>query len=134
EKTPSFNVNGNLGFFHCFGCGKSGDAISFVREIDHLSFTDAVEVLARKAGVEVVYEQGGSAPRQQSSQRQRLLDAHKEAAAFYVQQLGSAEAEIGRAFLRERGFDEAAWAHFGVGYAPNEWEALTRHLRGKGFT
>ena len=134
EKTPSFNVNTALGFWKCFGCGASGDAITFVRELDHLSFTDAVEVLARKAGVEVVYEQGGSAPRQQSSQRQRLLDAHKEAAAFYVQQLGSAEAEIGRAFLRERGFDEAAWAHFGVGYAPNEWEALTRHLRGKGFT
>jgi DNA primase len=134
EKTPSFNVNVALGFFHCFGCGKSGDAITFVRELDHLSFADAVEVLARKAGVEVVYEQGGPALRQHTSQRQRLLDAHKEAAAFYVDQLMSAEAEIGRAFLRDRGFDEASWAHFGVGYAPNDWEALTRHLRGKGFT
>jgi DNA primase len=134
EKTPSFNVNIALGFWKCFGCGASGDAITFVREIDHLSFTDAVEVLARKAGVEVVYEQGGAAPRQQSSQRQRLLDANKEAAAFYVHQLGSPEAEIGRVFLRERGFDESAWAKFGVGYAPNEWEALTRHLRAKGFT
>ena len=134
EKTPSFNVNVSLGFWHCFGCSKSGDAITFVREIDHLSFTDAVEVLARKAGVEVVYEQGGSAPRQESSQRQRLLAAHVEAAAFYISQLASPEAEIGRAFLRERGFDEAAWARFGVGYAPNEWEALSRHLRTKGFT
>jgi DNA primase len=134
EKTPSFNVNAALGYWKCFGCGASGDAITFVRELDHLSFTDAVEVLARKAGVEVTYEQGGAAPRQQSSQRQRLLDANKEAAAFFVEQLASAEAEIGRAFLRERGFDEAAWARFGVGYAPNEWEALTRHLRGKGFS
>jgi DNA primase len=134
EKTPSFNVNVALGFFKCFGCGASGDAISFVREVDHLDFTDAVEVLARKAGVEVVYEQGGSAPRQHTSQRQRLLDAHKAAAQFYVDQLVSAEAEIGRAFLRERGFDEASWAHFGVGYAPNDWEAITRHLRAKGFT
>src|SRR3954470_3726791 len=134
EKTPSFNVNVSLGFFKCFGCGASGDAISFVRELDHLSFTDAVEVLARKAGVEVVYEQGGAAPRQQSSQRQRLLDAHKEAAAFFVQQLASPEAEIGRAFLRERGFDDASWTRFGVGYAPNDWEGLTRHLRSKGYT
>jgi len=134
EKTPSFNVNVSLGFFKCFGCGASGDAISFVRELDHLSFTDAVEVLARKAGVEVVYEQGGAAPRQQSSQRQRLLDAHKEAAAFFVQQLSSPEAEIGRAFLRERGFDDASWTRFGVGYAPNDWEGLTRHLRSKGYT
>ena len=134
EKTPSFNVNVSLGFFKCFGCGASGDAITFVREIDHLSFTDAVEVLARKCGVEVVYEQGGAAPRQQSSQRQRLLDAHAAAAAYFVEQLSSPEAEIGRVFLRERGFDEAAWRHFGVGYAPNDWETLTRHLRAKGYT
>jgi DNA primase len=134
EKTPSFNVNVALGFYKCFGCGASGDAITFVREVDHLSFSDAVEVLARKAGVEVVYEQGGAAPRQHASERQRLLDAHKEAAAFYVAQLQSPEAEIGRSFLRERGFDEAAWARFGVGYAPNDWEGLTRQLRAKGFT
>ena len=134
EKTPSFNVNAALGFYKCFGCSASGDAITFVRELEHLSFTEAVEVLARKAGVEVTYEQGSAAPRQQGSQRQRLLDAHREAASYYVAQLSTPEAEIGRAFLRERGFDEQAWAHFGVGYAPNEWESLTRHLRSKGFT
>jgi len=134
EKTPSFNVNAALGFYKCFGCSASGDAITFVREVEHLSFTEAVEVLARKAGVEVTYEQGSAAPRQQGSQRQRLLDAHREAASYYVAQLASPEAEIGRAFLRERGFDETAWAHFGVGYAPNGWEGLTTHLRAKGFT
>jgi len=134
EKTPSFNVNAALGFYKCFGCSASGDAITFVRELEHLSFTEAVEVLARKAGVEVTYEQGSAAPRQQGSQRQRLLDAHREAASYYVAQLGTPEAEIGRAFLRERGFAEQAWAHFGVGYAPNEWESLTRQLRSKGFT
>jgi DNA primase len=134
EKTPSFNVNVSLGFYKCFGCGASGDAISFVRELDHLSFADAVEVLARKAGVEVTYEQGGAAPAQHTSQRQRLLEAHRIAAEFFVAQLASPEADIGRTFLRERGFDEAAWARFGVGYAPNEWEALTRHLRAKGFS
>ena len=134
EAGHAFVLEDNILTGNCFGCGKSGDAISFVRELDHLSFTDAVEVLARKAGVEVVYEQGGAAPRQQSSQRQRLLDAHKEAAAFFVQQLASPEAEIGRAFLRERGFDDASWLRFGVGYAPNDWEGLTRHLRSKGYT
>ena len=134
EKTPSFNVNAALGFYKCFGCSASGDAITFIRELEHLSFTEAVEVLARKAGVEVTYEQGGSAPRQQGSQRQRLLDANREAASYFVAQLATPEAEIGRAFLRERGFDENSWAHFGVGYAPHEWESLTQHLRTKGFT
>ncbi len=135
EKTPSFNVNAALGFYKCFGCSASGDAITFVRELEHLSFTEAVEVLARKAGVEVTYEQGGAAPRQVGSQRQRLLDAHREAASYYAAQLTqSDEAEIGRAFLRERGFDESAWAHFGVGYAPTGWEALTTHLRATGFS
>ena len=133
EKTPSFTVNTNLGFMHCFGCGKSGDTITFVREMEQLSFTEAVEVLARKAGVEVTYEQGGAAPRQQASERQRLTEANAAAAAFFVEQLGSAEAEIGRAFLRERGFDHSAWAQFGVGYAPASWDALLKHLRGHGF-
>jgi DNA primase len=134
EKTPSFNVNPALGFYRCFGCGASGDAITFVREIDHLSFTDAVEVLARRAGVEVTYEQGGVAPTRQSGQRQRLLDAHRDAAAFFVEQLATDEADIGRRFLTERGFDEAACARFGVGYAPHSWDALVSHLRGRGFT
>jgi DNA primase len=133
EKTPSFNVNVALGFWHCFGCSKSGDGITFVREIDHLSFSDAVEMLARKAGVEVTYEQGGAAPAAQTSQRQRLLEAHKVAASYFVEQLASSEAEIARKFLTERGFDEASWLRFGVGYAPNAWEALVGHLRGLGF-
>jgi len=133
EKTPSFTVNTTLGFMHCFGCGKSGDTITFVREVEHLTFVEAVETLARKAGVPIEYEQGGAAPRQQSSERQRLVEANAAAAAFFVEQLSAAEAEIGRAFLRERGFDETAWAHFGVGYAPASWDALIKHLRAKGF-
>ena len=133
EKTPSFNVNTTLGFYKCFGCSVSGDVITFLREKDQLSFVEAVEVLARKAGVEVTYEEGVAAPRQHSSERQRLVEAHVAAAAFYVEQLASPEAETARTFLKERGFDEAAWAHFGVGYAPNEWDRLATHLRGKGF-
>jgi DNA primase len=134
EKTPSFTVNPTLGFYKCFGCGASGDAITFVREIDHLDFSDAVEVLARRVGIEIRREQGGSAPDRQSGVRQRLLDAHAGAAAFFVAQLASPEGQIARTFLTERGFDEAAWAHFGVGYAPNGWDITLKHLRGTGFT
>jgi DNA primase len=134
EKTPSFNVNTANGFWKCFGCGAGGDLISFVQDKDHLTFVETVEVLARKAGVEITYEEGGSAPRQQSSDRQKLIEAHAAAADFYVEQLATPEAEIARRFLLERGFDESAWAPFGVGYAPDDWDALTRHLRGRGFT
>jgi DNA primase len=134
EKTPSFTVNPTLGFYKCFGCGASGDAITFVREIEHLDFSDAVEMLARRVGIELRREEGGSAAGRQTGQRQRLLDANSAAAAFFVAQLQSPEAQIGRTFLAERGFDEAAWAHFGVGYAPNGWDITLKHLRDKGFT
>jgi DNA primase len=134
EKTPSFTVNPTLGFYKCFGCGASGDAITFVREIEHLDFSDAVEMLARRVGIELRREEGGSAPGRQSGQRQRLLDANTAAAAFFVESLHRPEAEIGRTFLAERGFDEAAWAHFGVGYAPSGWDITLKHLRAKGFT
>ena len=132
EKTPSFNVNAGNGFWKCFGCGKGGDLISFVEDKDNLSFVETIEILARQAGVEVTYEEGGSAPRQQSSERQKLIDAHASAAAFYVEQLSTPEAEPARKLLLERGFDESTWARFGVGYAPREWDRLCQHLRGKG--
>jgi DNA primase len=134
EKTPSFTVNTALGFYKCFGCGASGDAITFVREIEHLDFTDAVEVLARRAGVELRREEGGAAPSRGGGARQRLLDAHVAAAEFFRAALADPEAEIGRRFLTERGFDEAAWERFGVGYAPNSWDITIKHLRGRGFT
>ena len=133
EKTPSFNVNAALGFYKCFGCSAGGDLISFVQEKDNLSFVETIEVLARRAGVEITYEQGSAAPRQQSSERQKLLDAHTAAAQFYAEQLLTPEAEVGRKFLLERGFDESTWSRFGVGYAPNEWDRLAQHLRGRGF-
>ena len=134
ERSPSFNVTPARGFWHCFGCGEGGDVISFVQKIDQLSFTEAVERLAARVNYELHYEQGGSAPRPQSGQRARLVEAHRLAAEFYAEQLTSAEAVIGRQFLDERGFDAAAAAHFGVGYAPNGWEHLVKHLRGRGFT
>ncbi|MEV5276496.1 DNA primase [Streptomyces sp. NPDC006692] len=134
EKSPSFQVSPSKGLFHCFGCQEGGDTIAFVRKIDHLSFSEAVERLAATAGITLRYEEGGYNPSHQRGERIRLVEAHKAAAQFYIEQLGSPEAEIGRAFLAERGFDQAAAAHFGVGYSPAGWDHLTRYLRGKGFS
>jgi DNA primase len=134
ERSPSFNVTPARGFWHCFGCGEGGDVISFVQKIDHLSFTEAVERLAARANYELHYEQGGSAPRAQQGQRARLVEAHRLAAHYFAEQLTSPEAVAGRRFLDERGFDSSSALHFGVGYAPNSWESLVKHLRAKGFS
>lgn len=135
EKSPSFQVSPSKGLFHCFGCQEGGDTIAFVRKIDHLSFSEAVERLAATAGITLRYEEGGYNPSHQRGERIRLVEAHKIAAQFYIEQLTtSPEAEIGRKFLAERGFDQAAAAHFGVGYSPAGWDHLTRFLRGKGFS
>ncbi|GGV57362.1 DNA primase [Streptomyces spectabilis] len=134
EKSPSFQVSPSKGLFHCFGCQEGGDTLTFVMKVDHLTFSEAVERLAAKAGITLRYEEGGYNPSHQRGERIRLVEAHKAAAEFYTAQLESAEAEIGRKFLAERGFDQAAAAHFGVGYSPAGWDHLTRFLRGKGFT
>jgi len=134
EKTPSFNVNPANGYYMCFGCGESGNVISFVTKHDHMSFPEAVEHLARRYGVELQYEEGGAAARSTTSQRTRLIQAHQVAAAFYVDQLGSPEAKIGREFLAVRGFDQASAEQYGVGYAPQGWDSLVKHLRAKGFS
>ncbi|TRV81922.1 DNA primase [Streptomyces sp. 130] len=134
EKSPSFQVSPSKGLFHCFGCQEGGDTIAFVQKIDHLTFAEVVERLAAKAGITLRYEEGGYNPSHQRGERIRLVEAHKAAAQFYVDQLNGPEAEIGRAFLAERGFDQAAAAHFGVGYSPAGWDHLTRFLRGKGFS
>ncbi|MFF8408384.1 DNA primase [Streptomyces omiyaensis] len=134
EKSPSFQVSPSKGLFHCFGCQEGGDTIAFVMKIDHLSFSETVERLAAKAGITLRYEEGGYNPGHQRGERIRLIEAHKIAADFYVAQLDSPEAETGRKFLAERGFDQAAAEHFGVGYSPAGWDHLTRFLRGKGFS
>jgi len=135
ERTPSFHVRPAVGRYHCFGCGEGGDVISFVMKIDGMSFQEAVEYLAPRAGVTLRYE-SGAAPRSEGTagQRKRLLDAHRIAAAFYEEQLASPEAKTARDFLLERGFGREAAAHFGVGYAPKGWSNLVDHLRTKGFT
>ncbi|MET9665713.1 DNA primase [Streptomyces sp. NPDC006475] len=135
EKSPSFQVSPSKGLFHCFGCQEGGDTIAFVMKIDHLTFSETVERLAATAGITLRYEEGGYNPSHQRGERIRLVEAHKIAAQFYIEQLeNSPEAETGRAFLAERGFDQGAAQHFGVGYSPQGWDHLTRFLRGKGFS
>ncbi|HET8600463.1 MAG TPA: DNA primase [Segeticoccus sp.] len=137
EKTPSFTIRPAVGAWHCFGCGEGGDVISFVMKVEHLAFTEAVERLAGKLGLELHYEAGGGPCREEGSlgRRARLVEAHRVAGEFYAAALvGAAEARAGRDFLRARGFDRGAAETFGVGFAPRQGEELTRHLRGKGFT
>lgn len=134
ERSPSFHVTPSRGMWYCFGCGEGGDVLAFVQKIDHLSFAEVVEKLAVKTGVELRYVEGGAAINKQQGQRTRLIEAHKIAAAFYMEQLLTPDAQIGRTFLTERGFDAEAANHFGVGFAPKSWDALTGHLRGKGFS
>ncbi|WP_104081375.1 DNA primase [Cryobacterium sp. Y11] len=133
ERSPSFHVRPQVGFYHCFGCGESGDVYSFLQKMDHVSFSEAVERLAGRVGLDLHYEDGsGAAP--DHGNRARLLAANQAASDFFIEQLGSAGAEVGRAFLGQRGFDADAATRFGVGFAPKSWDELTNHLRGRGFT
>jgi len=134
ERTPSFHVTPSRGMWYCFGCSEGGDVLNFLQKIDHLSFTEAVEKLAGRTGVQLRYVEGGAAVSKSTGQRTRLVEAHAIAAEFFRSQLGSPEAQIGRTFLTERGFDADAAAHFGVGFAPKSWDALTSHLRSRGFS
>lgn len=134
EKSPSFNVRPQVGYYHCFGCGKSGDVITFVQEVDHLSFAESVERLAAKAGIILRYEEGGAREETGGIRRIRLVEAHRAAAEFYAAALHGPDARPARDFLRSRGFDAAACEPFGVGFAPRDGSALVRDLRGRGFT
>jgi DNA primase len=134
EKSASFHVTPSRGFYHCFGCGAGGDVIKFVMEMDGLGFTETVERLAEKVGVQLRYEEGG-APRPHTGgpQRPRLIEAHKHAAQWYAEQLATPEALTARQFLDSRGFDADAAATFGVGFSPRGGEDLLKHLRQYGF-
>jgi len=136
EKSPSFNVRPSVGSYHCFGCGAGGDVFKFVMEIEGLSFVETVERLAAKGGITLRYEDGGTpGPRRDPHQRPRLLAAHREAGEFYATVLQSSpDAQAGRQFVKDRGFDQAAAERFGMGFAPRGGEQLVAHLKGKGFT
>ena len=136
ERTPSFNVRPQLGLWHCFGCGEGGDVISFVQKINHLPFTEAVEYLAGRVGVQLRYEEGGGPVTHgvEPGTRQRLLEANRLAEAWFREQLATPAAQAGRGFLGGRAFGPEEAARFGVGYAPAGWDALANMLRSRGFT
>lgn len=134
ERTPSFNVRPQVGSYHCFGCGESGDVYSFVMAMEHTSFVETVERLAARIGYTLRYEGGKPGDRYEAGMRRRLLDAHKIAAEFFERNLYSPDAQEAQRFLGARGFDPAATRKFGVGYAPRGWDHLLKHLRSQGFT
>lgn len=133
ERSPSFHVRPQIGYFHCFGCGESGDVYTFVQKMDHLSFTESIERLAQRINFELHYEEGSGKPAE-GGNRARILAANAAAAEFFIAQLATPGAAEGRKFLGERGFDKAAAEQFGIGYAPKAWNDLRDHLKTKGFT
>jgi DNA primase len=134
EKSPSLSVSPAKGLFHCFGCGAGGDVIRFLERIENVGFTEAAELLAARAGIQLRYVESGQGPARQPGQRARLVEAHKIAAEFYAEQLRTPEARPAREYLVERGFDDDVAARYGCGYAPARWDALTKHLLGRKFT
>ena len=133
ERSPSFHVRPALGYYHCFGCGESGDAFTFLQRMDHLTFAESVERLAARMHYVLTYEEGNFT-REDGPNRARLLAANQAAAAYFVEQLAGKEGAVARTFLEARGFDAAACTKFGVGYAPRGWDGLTGHLRAQGYT
>lgn len=131
EKTPSFSVSSENGFFHCFGCGVGGDVITFIKRIENLDYIDAVKLLAQRAGMTV--------PEDNSSQgmmqlRNRIYEANREAARFFHKVLYSPEGKNGLEYLRGRGLTEKTIIHFGLGYSPKSRFELVNYLKKKGFT
>jgi DNA primase len=132
ERSPSFHVRPQVGFYHCFGCGEGGDVFTFLQKMDHVTFQEAVERMAARIGFELHYEDGGQAS--DHGNRARLLAANAAAEIFFRAQLATKEAQIGRDFLGQRGFDQAAADQFGIGFAPKSFSALGDALKAQGFT
>ncbi|HEY7756110.1 MAG TPA: DNA primase [Actinomycetota bacterium] len=129
EKTPSFSVSPSKGMYYCFGCGAGGDAIRFLREVEHLEFAEAVERLAKEAGVTLRYEGDSPEQRRAAGKRQSLHRANEEAAALYQRVLHDGrEGEDARRYLAERGIDRETSDAFGIGYAPGYPDFLLRRL------
>jgi DNA primase len=128
EKTPSLSVSSEKGVYHCFGCGRNGDVITFVQEIESLDFAGAVEYLANRAGITLRYtsrDEGASRVRKRG-----LLEAVAKAVDFYHDRLLTADdAGPARGYLRSRGYDGDVVRRYRIGWAPDEWDALARHLK-----
>lgn len=133
EKTPSFTVFPSTSSFYCFGCGAGGDVITFVMKSENLDYAEAVETLAARAGIPL--PAASTAEETQQKKRKRLLEMHREAARFFHRSLLNAELGArARSYLQTRGIQKHAVTHFGLGYAPNEFYALTDYLRSLGYT
>jgi DNA primase len=132
EKTPSFYVNPELGLYKCFGCNASGDAITFVREMEHLDFVEAVERLAGRAGIQLRYDDKRTV--QDRSRKSRLSEAVGAAIEEYHRLLlESPDAGLARKYLRSRGFEGEAVRRYKLGWAPDEWDHVSRVLQRNGF-
>lgn len=134
ERSPSFHVTPSRGMYYCFGCQEGGDVITFVQKLDHLTFAESVEKLAGRTGVTLRYVEGGAGVNRQQGQRTRLVEANRAAEEYFISQLTAPEAAPARSFLTERGFDASVAEDFRLGFAPKSWDALTTHLRQKGFS
>ncbi len=128
EKSPSFHVTPSKGYFHCFGCQTGGDVIAFLMKLDHLTFTETIERLAEKIGYTLTYDSSGPSATP-GINRSRLVAVNTAAMKFYQEELGKpGPAQVAREFLTAKGFDKGAADQFQVGYSPDEWDALYKHL------
>lgn len=130
EKTPSFTVYPATQSFYCFGCGAGGDTITFLKKIENLDYLDAVKTLAQRAGLQMPQEGFDDSL---SKRRRRILEMNREAARFYHSVLLSPEGKVGYDYYIGRALSAATINHFGLGFAPNQWDALLKHMRAKGY-
>lgn len=130
EKTPSFTVYENTQSFYCFGCGAGGDSVSFMRKIENLDYIDAVKLLAQRAGMQMPDEGYDDSL---SKKRRTVLQINRETAKFYHSYMMSEQGKIGLQYYLNRGLSLKTIRHFGLGYAPNQWDDLLKHLKSQGF-
>ena len=130
EKTPSFSVSPDKRIFHCFGCGKGGNVVNFIMEIENLSYPDAVRFLARRSGMRVP----DSEPAERGPDRERILRLNRDAAKFFYEQLISPAGDPAKAYIDKRGISAGSVKTFGLGYAPDAWDKLARAMNGKGWS
>lgn len=131
EKTPSFTVYPETDSFYCFGCGVGGDVIGFIRRAENLDYIESVKLLAQRAGMQMPEDSYDNSMQQL---RMRVYEANREAARFFHSQLYSPLGTKGLEYIRGRGLTEKTIRTFGLGFAPDSWQALTDHLVSKGFT
>lgn len=130
EKTPSFTVYENTQSFYCFGCGAGGDSVSFMRKIENLDYIDAVKVLAQRAGMQMPDDGYDDSL---SKKRRTILEINRETAKFYHNYMMSKQGKVGLQYFLNRGLSQKTIRHFGLGYAPNKWDELLKHLKSKGY-